>query len=901
MSMGKLEVLFNPKTIAVIGANSDKKSVGYSIFSNLIGSGYEGIVYPVNMKRTSVQGVKSYPSVSSVPDKVDLAIIATPAAGVPALLEECGMAGVSGVVIVSSGFKEAGKEGTDLYNLISATAAKYGIRVMGPNCLGFIKPSINLNASFAGKMPLRGKIAFISQSGALCTSVLDWAVKQNVGFSHFVSIGEMVDIGFHDLIDYFGTDPGTNSILIYMESLSDARRFLSAARAFSRTKPIIILKAGKTAGGASAALSHTGSLAGDDRVFDAAFKRAGVIRVNEIGELFDSAKTLSMQRMPHGNRLAIVTNAGGPGVIAADYLLTNNGQLATLSEDTFAKLNKALPAAWSRSNPVDVLGDANPQRYKDAAGLCLNDEGADGVLVILTPQGVTESSAIAKEIVSLPRYKTILTSWMGEDAVKEGREILEKGNIPTYRTPEDAERCFMSMYQYSRNLELLYETPATIPSKFVPKTKENRKLITEIMRSGRCVLTEDESKQVLANYDIPIAKNFVVKTATEAVKAASEVGYPVVMKIVSQDIIHKTDVGGVKLKVNCDEDAKNAFNEIITSVKEKKPDARIEGILVEAMQQKRYELLIGSKKDPIFGPVIVFGMGGVAVEVFKDTNVGLPPLNMALAMRLIEDTKIFKLLKGYRGMKGVDISAIQFLLYKFAYLVMDFPEIKEVDINPFAVDENGGVVLDAKILLDEGLIGKSVKPYSHMVISPYPKEYITSFTMKDGTQVTLRPIRPEDEPIESEMIKGLTERTSRLRFFQPLKDITHELMIRYTQIDYDREMAIIAELNENGKEKMAGVVRLIADPYNDSAEFAILVADEYQNKGLGNKLTDYVFDIARKKGVRRIYAEIMTENYAMIHILKKRGFDMSQSNETCHAEKILKSDCHGEKVTKSKN
>ncbi len=898
MVMGKLDVFFNPKTVAVIGASSEKKSVGYQIFSNLIGSGFEGIIYPVNMKRTSAQGVKCYPSVSSIPDKIDLVIIATPAATVPGLVEDCGKVGVSGIVIVSAGFKEVGAEGKKLYDQILENAKKYDIRIMGPNCLGFIKPSLHLNASFAGKMPLPGKIAFISQSGALCTSVLDWAIKQNVGFSHFVSIGEMADIGFDDLIDYFGTDPETNSILIYMESLTNARRFLSAARAFSRMKPIIVLKAGKTLGGAKAALSHTGSLAGDDRVFDAAFKRAGVIRVNEIGELFDNAKTLSMQRLPHGNKLAIVTNAGGPGVIATDYLLTNNGQLATLSEETIKKLNECLPPAWSGSNPIDVLGDAPPKRYKDAVSLCIGDEGVDATLVILTPQGVTDSTGVAKEIVTLPRSKTMLASWMGEDAVREGRELLEKGNVPVYRTPEDAEKCFMAMYQYSKNLELLYETPASIPSKFVPKTKENKKLIVEAMKAGRYVLTENESKMILANYGIPINRNFVAKTDSEAEEDAADIGFPVAMKIVSPDIMHKTDVGGVKLNVGSAIDAKNAFNDILASVKSKMPNARIEGVLIEKMQHKKYELLIGSKKDPIFGPVIVFGMGGVAVEVFNDTNVGLPPLNMALAMRIIEDTKIFKLLKGYRGMKGVDISAIQFLLYKFAYLVMDFPEIKEVDINPFAVDEEGGVVLDAKIVLDESLFGKSPKPYSHMVISPYPKEYETDFTMTNGTKVILRPIRPEDEPMESEMLAGLSERTSRLRFFQPLKDITHELVIRYTQIDYDREMAIVAVVNEGGKEKMAGVVRFIADPYNESAEFAILVADAWQNRGLGNKLTDYVLEIAKNKGVKRVYAEIVYSNGVMTHLLETRGFTITKDEDNVHAEKILKSDCRAERVAK---
>jgi acetyltransferase len=882
--MEKLDLLFDPKTIAIIGAGTDRKGVGHAIFTNLIGSGYEGIVYPVNSKRRSVQGVEAYPSIDKIPDRIDLAVIATPAATVPEIVEECGAAHVRNLVIVSAGFKEAGEAGEGMYEHLRTQARKYDMRVLGPNCLGFIRPAAHLNVSFATRMPLPGRIAFISQSGALCTSVLDWAVKQNVGFSHFVSIGETVDIGFHDLIDYFGTHGGTSSILIYMESLSDARRFMSAARAFARTKPIIVLKAGKTSGGAKAALSHTGSVAGDDAVFDAAFKRAGMVRVNEIGELFDCAKTLSMQRLPFGNRMAIITNAGGPGVIATDYLLTNGGTIATLSDATMSALNESLPPAWSRSNPIDVLGDAGAERYQKAVQLCLQDKGVDGILVILTPQTMTDPTEVARQIVGSQDSKPILTSWMGEDAVQEGVVTLETGNVPVFRTPEQGVRCFLDMDQYSRNLKLLYETPATIPHAFVPKTAANRKLIHGIVKQGRYILTETESKELLSNYGIPVPKDVLVHTAAEAARAASDLGFPVVMKIVSPDILHKTDVGGVCLNLQSKADAERAFNEISASVKEKAPKAHVTGVLVERMEHKRYELLIGSKKDPIFGPVIVFGMGGVAVEVFKDTVVGLPPLNMALAQRMMESTKIYSLLKGYRGMKGVDLSAIQFLLYKFAYLVMDFPEIKELDINPFGVDEDGGIVLDAKIVLDEAVAGKPFQPYSHMVISPYPKEYVSSFTLKDGSRIILRPIRPEDEPMEAEMFTKFSERTQQYRFFQLIKDITHELMVRFTQIDYDREIAIVGELKSPDGPKMTGVARLIADAYNESAEFAIVVADPWQNQGLGSKLTDFVLKLARKRGVKKVFAEMLSENQAMIHILEKRGFKTSYGGGNCHAE-----------------
>ncbi|MEA2037446.1 MAG: bifunctional acetate--CoA ligase family protein/GNAT family N-acetyltransferase [Nanoarchaeota archaeon] len=886
MGVDKLDRIFKAKTIAVIGATSKKEKVGYALVKNLIGSEYDGIVYPINPKRNSVQGVKAYPSIKDVPDKIDLAVIATPARTVPSVVKECGKAGVGGIVVISAGFKEIGKEGELMCDDIVKTARKYGMRVIGPNCLGFMKPSMNLNASFANKMALPGKIAFISQSGALGTAILDWSVKENVGFSHFVSIGSMADVGFHDLIDYFGNDPHTSSIVIYMESLGNTRKFMSAARAFARTKPIIVLKVGKSSEGSKAAMSHTGSLTGNDAVFDAVFRRAGIIRVDSIGQLFNSAQTLAMQPRPAGKRLAIVTNAGGPGIIATDALMEQGGELAKLSPETIKKLNEVLPAEWSKSNPVDVLGDADAEKYKHAVELCINDKNVDGVLVILTPQAMTDPVKTAEDIVALQNknLKTILASWMGEEDVQEGKVILEKGSIPVYNIPENAVRSFMIMHQYSRNLEALYETPATIPHAFVPKTKENKELISRIIKEGRYVLDESECKKLLANYDIPIVRCGAAKTKQEAVKLASDIGFPVAVKILSPDILHKTDVGGVKLNVKSKKEVEEAYEGIMRSVKKNMPKAKKRGVCVSAMVSKKYELLIGSKKDQLFGPTIVFGMGGVAVEVFKDTNIGLPPLNMALAMQLIEETKIYKLLKGYRGMNGVDIASIQFLLYKFAYLVMDFPEIKEVDINPFAVDEEGGVVIDAKVILDETVAGKKSKPYSHMVISPYPKEYETTFKMKNGKVALLRPIRPEDEPLEGEMFTRFSEQTQRFRFFQLIKDITHQMLVRYTQNDYDREIAIIAEVEEKGKKMMAGVVRLIADSYNEIAEFAIVVADPWQNLGLGNKFSGYILEIARKRGIKKIYADFLKDNEIMHRMFKKRGFKITDEEESYHAE-----------------
>jgi len=891
--MNPLKRIFEPRTVAVIGASNNEGSVGYALIRNMIGSGFKGTVYPINFKHKSIYGVRSYAKLSDTRDEIDLAVIATPASTVPDLVKECGEYGVGGIVIISAGFMEAGEEGHHLTETILGYARKYNIRIIGPNCLGFIKPSIKLNASFANKMALPGKIAFISQSGALCTAILDWSVEKNVGFSYFVSIGSMIDVGFHDLIDYFGSDPNTSSIVIYMESLTHTRKFMSAARAFARTKPIIVLKAGKSEAGAKVALSHTGTLAGNDIAFDAAFKRAGIISVNTIEELFNAAQALAMQPRPKGNRLAIVTNAGGPGVLATDQLISLGGELAKLSEETYDKLNKALPAVWSHGNPVDVLGDATALRYKEATEAVLKDKGVDGVLVVLTPQSMTKADEIGREIVLLGNKNTkpILASWMGQKDVDEGCEILEDGGIPVFRIPENAVNTFMSMYNYTRNIQALYETPSSIPQIFNPDANKNHKLIKAIMDEKRYVLTEDEAKEVLTNYEIPIAKHKVAASETEVSEICAEIGFPVVMKIASSDITHKTDTGGVILNIKNEAAAIEAYNTILIAAKQAKPDANIVGVLIEEMVSKKYELIIGSKKDPIFGPVIIFGMGGVAVEVFKDLNVGLPPLNMALAQRIIEDTKIYKLLEGYRGMKGADIEAIKYLLYKFAYLVMDFPQIKEIDINPYVVDDTGGVVLDAKIVLDENVDPDNIKTYSHLVVSPYPRELISEWKMSDDTDVLIRPIKPEDEAMERELFRRISKQTEYFRFFGYIGEVTHEMLTRYTQIDYDREMALVAIVKEGDKDAIAGVVRLVSDSNNEAAEFAILVADHWQGKGLGNKFMNLIMEIAMKRNIKKVYASVLNANAIMLHMFRKRGFTIKhEDSSSSYAEKMLFTD-----------
>ncbi len=875
----RLEKIFQPKSIAAIGASDREGTVGNALIKNLIQGSFTGNVYPVNSRHDTIQGLKSYQTIGDIPERIDLAVIATPAKVVPGLVEECGQAGVGGLVILSAGFAEAGEAGQRMYQEILKTAKKYHMRVIGPNCLGFINPSMGINASFAADMALPGKIAFISQSGALCTGILDWSLDQNVGFSHFVSIGSMVDVGFADLIDYFGSDPHTSSILIYMESLKDVRRFMSAARAFARNKPIILLKSGKSEEGAKASMSHTGSLAGNDEVFRAAFRRAGILQVDTIEQLFDFAQALATQPLPKGNRLAIVTNAGGPGVLATDYLSSNGGKLARLSRETMQRLDEVLPPHWSHGNPVDVLGDAGPEKYQAAIEACASDENVDATLVILTPQEVTDSEAIAKALVKSKGKKPVLACWMGEGEVRSGREILEAGKVPNYRYPENAVDVFLKMYRYSRNLELLYETPPNIPEKISFERGPARQLIEGIIAEGRYQLTELEAKQLMNYYDIPTPPGKVVQSADEAAIYASEIGFPVVMKIASPEIAHKTDVGGVMLHITDKANARDAYQKIMTNVAENCPGAEIEGVRVEKMIDKKYELLVGSKKDPIFGPVIVFGTGGILVELYKDTSMGLPPLNMALAQRIIENTRVYKLLQGYRGLPGVDIEAVQFLLVKFSYLLMDLPEISEIDINPFAIDQHGGLALDAHIVLDKKYLPRSQKPFSHLVISPYPTQYKKEITLKNGQKVKLRAIKPEDEPVERAMFDYVSEESLYYRFFSYSFDVSHASLIRYTQIDYDREMAIIALVEEDGEEKMAGVVRVISDPWRETAEYAILVADPWQQNGLGNALTDYIIEISRKRGIQKLYAEVLNINSIMSHILRKRGFVVTERNE----------------------
>jgi acetyltransferase len=880
-----LNKIFNPKSVAIVGASDEEGSVGLALMKNFIDFGFKGEVYPVNIRKKEILGLKAYQSVEQLPKAVDLAVIATPAKTVPDVVEQCGKAGIKGIIIISAGFKEVGPEGKALEDKILEIKRKYDLRIVGPNCLGVIRPSINLNATFIDKMPKPGNVAFISQSGALGTAILDWAIHENIGFSNFVSVGSMIDVDFGDLIDYFGTDPETRSILMYIEGITDARKFMSAARHFARTKPIIVVKAGKFSESAKAAASHTGSLTGEDDIYDAAFKRAGMVRVEEIADLFNCAEVLGLQPLPKGPNLAIITNAGGPGVMATDALIARGGKLARLSPQTMEALNKILPSHWSRGNPIDILGDAKADRYKAVLELCLKDENVDGVLIIYTAQAVAEPVEIAKAMVEVCKSKkylnkTILTSFMGYEAVEEANRILNENSIPTYSTPEQAVKTYLYMHQYKRNLELLYETPEELPVDISPPKRPILMAMRNAALENRELLTETEAKKLLEYYDFPVVRTHVATTAEEAVRVASQIGYPVVLKILSPQIVHKTEAGGVALYLNSEADVREAFERVIKKAKEYNPNAEILGVTVQPMIKKLgYEVIIGAKKDPIFGPIILFGMGGIGVELFKDYAIGIPPLNQTLARRLMEETKVYQLLKGYRNLPPANIKLLEEILVRFSQMLVDFPQIKEVDINPLLINEKEAYALDARIAIDKNLIFKKVEPHQHLIISPYPKKYEALWKLRDGRTVLLRPIKPEDEPLWLEMFQNFSEESIRYRFFQIIKDTPHEVRVRYCNIDYDREIAIVAELNEEGRRRILGVVRVSLEPDRKKGEIAFIVADPWQGLGLGTKMVDYAIEIAKDMGVETLYAIMLPDNYRAIDLTKKMGFTLQRQED----------------------
>ena len=880
-----LDAIFKPKTVAVIGATDKAGSVGRTVTWNIVSNHFGGTVFPVNPNKTSVLGIKTYPSIAEVPSRIDLAVIVAPARSVPGIVAECADEGVGGAVIISAGFKEVGEEGRELEEKVLEEARRGRMRIVGPNTLGVMSPTTGLNATFAGSMAKPGNVAFLSQSGALCTAILDQSFEQNLGFSAFVSVGSMLDVDWGDLIHYLGDDPKTKSIIVYMESIGNARSFLSAAREVALTKPIIVIKAGRSEAAAHAAASHTGSLTGSDEVLNAAFRRSGVIRVDHISDLFYMAETLGKQPRPNGPRLTVVTNAGGPGVLATDALITGGGELSELSPDAMEKLNGFLPAPWSHANPVDVLGDATPERYADTLEVLRNDPSSDGLLVVLTPQDMTDPTATAEALIPYAKSgrKPVLASWMGGKSVAEGEAVLNKAGIPTFDYPDTAARVFDYMWRYTYNLRGIYETPALAASDD-PDRDAAQELIETARDEGRTLLTEAESKQLLAAYGIPIVETRTARDPGEAVRHADEIGYPVVLKLYSETITHKTDVGGVALNLTDAEAVRQAYHHIEESVNEKAGAGHFGGVTVQPMvSNDGYELIVGSSMDPQFGPVLLFGSGGQLVEVYKDRALALPPLNTTLARRMIEQTRVYEALKGVRGRAPVDIAAVERLLVGFSQLVVEQPLVKELDINPLLASGDGLTALDARVVLHDPDAEEEHLPRS--AIRPYPIQYVSETEIEGGMPVVVRPIRPEDEPLMVKFHESLSERSVYYRYFHAIKldrRTAHDRLTRICFIDYDREMALVAEGRnpETGETEILGVGRLSRNhPMPDEAEFSMLINDRYQRRGLGTALLDKLLEIGREEGLSRITATILPENRGMQNLSRKLGFHLRRDPE----------------------
>jgi acetyltransferase len=895
MTRHPLDAIFAPKSVAVVGATEKPGSVGRTVLWNLMNTPFGGPIYPVNPTRPSVLGIKAYPKLSSLPEKPELIVVTTQAATIPSIIGEAADLRIPGAIVISAGFKEIGAAGVELERQLLAHARRGSMRLIGPNCLGVMNPISGVNATFAAGIARRGNVAFVSQSGALCTAVLDWSLREEVGFSAFVSIGSMLDVGWGDLISYFGDDPNTKSIVMYMESIGDARSFLSAAREVALTKPIIVIKPGRTEGAAKAAASHTGSLTGSDDVLESAFRRCGVLRVNHISDLFHMSEVLSKQPRPQGNRLTIITNAGGPGVLATDALLTTGGALAEVSKETMEELNKVLPPVWSHNNPIDVIGDAGPDLYAKTLEVAGRDPNSDGLLVILTPQAMTDATATAEKLKAFGHIagKPVLASWMGGNEVGPAEAILNRAGIPTFAYPDTAATVFTAMHQYNENLRALYETP--VPSADAADMKSGRAkanlLIQSIRETGRTILTEAESKDLMSCYGIPTVVTKIARSEAAAAKTAQQIGFPVVLKLFSETITHKTDVGGVQLNLKDEAEVRRAYNEIKTGVTEKKGAEHFQGVTVQKMIKisDGYELILGSSIDPQFGPVLLFGMGGQLVEVFKDKALGLPPLNTTLARRMMETTKIYKALQGVRGRKPVDLAALEKLMVGFSQLVSEQGWIKEIDINPLFASGDELVALDARVILHPP--GTSEDQLPKAAIRPYPTQYVESWKLKGGTPITIRPIRPEDEPAMVAFHEGLSERSVYLRYFGPLKlqqRVAHSRLLRICFNDYDREIALVAERNlGKGRYEILGVGRMSKVPASGTAEFAVVVIDKWQNKGLGTELTKRVIDIAKHEKLTRLVAYTLLENREMQQMCKTLGFQVHRSMEDAECSIVM--------------
>jgi len=876
MNVHHLQALFQPRHIAVVGASDDPTKVGGIVLANLRTGGFPGPILPVNPRRETVGGLRAWPSLTHLPQVPDLVVVCTPAPTLPGLVRECGTLGVGGLVVLSAGFRETGSSGQTLEAAVRVELDRHPhLRMIGPNCLGVLSTTSRVNASFAADHPLPGQIALISQSGALCTSLLDWALQQQIGFSHFVSVGNMLDVGFGELIDYFAEDPATKALVLYVESLNAVRGFVSAARLFSRTRPIVAYKAGRFRESAQAAASHTGALAGEDAVVNALFRRAGIERVYDMASLFDCAELLAGHRLPRGPRLAIVTNAGGPGVMATDAVIERGGELARLAESTLTRLNGLLPPAWSHANPVDVLGDATPERFGQAVSLVLADGGVDALLVLLTPQSMTDPTETARQVAMATRTtgKPVLTAWLGGQRVAAGGRLLQESGLPNYGTPERAVDAFLHLVSFARNREALDEIPRGVPVGFQTTPAERRRAVATLGPEEGGILTESDSKQLLSRYEIPVMPVRTARGVAEAVHAADEVGYPVVLKIWSPDITHKTDVGGVRLGLRDAGAVRAAYGELCAAVRQQRPQAQVWGVTVQPMADlaSGLELILGMKRDPVCGAVLLVGSGGITAEIAHDRALELPPLNERLARRMLESLRLWPLLNGYRGRAPLDVEALIETLVRLSYLIAEQPRVTELDINPLLVLPRGVLALDARVVVGQAQPAGG-RPYAHLAIRPYPDEYVSLARLDEGTGLVLRPIRAEDEPAWLQLLQRCSPETLRARFGGAFKPPTHATAARYCVIDYDRELALVAERPQGTASELVGVVRLVADPSHVTAEFAILVEDAWQSHGVGGLLARHAVNCAREWGLQELRGETEANNLRMRGLFADLGF-----------------------------
>jgi acetyltransferase len=879
MRLSDVDQLFVPEAVAVFGASEREGAVGAMVYRNLVSGGFKGHCYAINPKYEQVGGKPCWKDLASLNKHVDLALIATPAEAVPGILDQCGEFGVRAAVVHSAGFSEQGERGAALQERLVEAARRNRVRVLGPNCLGVMRPSHGLNATFGNELPRAGNVALVSQSGAVCTAMIDRSGSRRFGYSAVVSLGAAADVDFGDVLDYLALDPQTQSILLYVEGVRDARRFMSGLRAAARLKPVVVVKTGRHPAGSRAARSHTGAWVGSSDVFRSVLERGGAVQVDRLAQLFAAAQVFGAGRRLAGNRIAVITNGGGPGVLAADRAVDHGLVLSELSDETTAKLEQALPKNWSHSNPVDVMGDGSAQRYREALDACLADNAVDGVVTLLAPLATSDPTSVAQQVVEAYKKtrKPVLACWMGGERVAEAQALFAESGLPHFESPEVAVDAMSFLAEQRRNRMLLMQSPGPVSQRFVPDVDGARLIIEGVMAEGRKVLGTIEAKAVLSAFRIATTQAVLARSPNEALIAAEALGFPVVMKINSPDIRYKSDVDGVRLALSDAQSIRRAFTELTDRARKLRPQAHIEGVTVEHMVPVRAarELMVRVARDPVFGPVISFGAGGTNMEVLEDRALGLPPLNAFIIQAMIESTRVARLMGAYSNMPPMNQQALSRILQRVSEMVCELPEIIELEINPLIGNDLDVIAVDARIQVEYP--PPQMPVYGHMAIHPYPQHLIEQVPLPDGTDLTIRPIRPEDAQIEQDFVRNLSDQTKYFRFMQTIKELTPEMLVRFTQIDYDREMALIGvippqDAEGGGPELEVGVARYMSNPGGDSCEFAIVVSDEYRRRGIGARLMRSLMQNARNKGLHIMEGEVLSANTRMLALVKSLGF-----------------------------